>query len=321
MEERQNEEIVEERKWCVYMHINKESRKVYIGITCQKPEVRWRVDGSGYVGSTYFWSAIQKYGWENFEHKIVLNGLSRDEACTKEIELIELYDSTNPMKGYNLSKGGDLGGYGIEVSEETRRKISDANKGRTISEETRQKISQSEKGKFVSDETRQKLSDALKGKYVGENSPLYGVPLSEEHKQKNREAHIGKCASKETKQKMSLSHKARLADPKNHPNYGKHLSETHRQNIGKANKGRLISDKHKKILSELHSIAVVQLTKDKQFICDYPSIKVAEQVTGVPHHINECCRGKRKTCGGFIWMYKEEYEQQFKNLNKDKKEK
>ena len=320
MEELQNEEVVEEpvtedRRWCVYMHTNKENGKVYIGVTCQKPEFRWRSDGSGYVGSTYFWSAIQKYGWDNFTHQILFDGLNRSEACEKEISLIALYDSTNPKNGYNISKGGDLGGYGVEVSEETRRKISDANKGRIVSEETRQKISQSEKGKFVSEETKQKLSEALRGKYVGENHPLYGIPHSNEHKQKNRETHIGKRASEETKRKMSLSHKDRLKDPKNHPNYGRHLSEEHKRNLSKANKGKILSEEHKQKLREASSIPVVQLTMDNQYICEHPSAKVAEEITGIAGHITCCCNGNRKSAGGFRWMRKEDYENQLKNLN------
>lgn len=319
MEELQNEEVVdqpvEDRRWCVYMHTCKENGKVYIGITCQKPEWRWRSDGSGYIGSTYFWSAIQKYGWENFAHQIIFDGLSREEACEAEINLISLYDSTNPQKGYNLSKGGDSGGFGVEISEETRRRISEANKGRVVSEETRQKISQSEMGKFVSEETKRKISDALKGKYVGEKNPMYGIPLSDEHKQKDRDAHIGKRASEETKRKMSLSHKERLSDPTKHPNYGKHLSEEHRRKISESNIGKKLSENHKQKLSEASGIPVVQLTMDNQFICEYPSAKAAEQATGVTGHITCCCSGNRKSAGGFRWMRKEDYEKQLKNLN------
>ena len=34
-------------KYCVYKHTNKTNNKVYIGITCRKPEVRWD-SGWGY---------------------------------------------------------------------------------------------------------------------------------------------------------------------------------------------------------------------------------------------------------------------------------
>ena len=312
MENLQNKEITEETKeelnWCVYIHTCKINNKAYIGIAKGNPKRRWGKNGCRYLlknkDGTYIHpalaQALNKYkDWNNdWEHIIFKDGLSESKAKYIEKILIALF-KTNVCKygfkyGYNCTDGGD----GLS--------------GKPCSEETKRKISESERGKLVSDETKQKLSTSLKGKYTGEAHPLWGVKISEESKKKNRDAHLGKKASEETKKKMSSTHKQRLADPKNHPNYGKHLSETHRKNIGKANKGRRISDKHKEILSEFRSIAVVQLTKDGQFICDYPSIKAAEQITGVPHHINECCRGKRKTCGGFIWMYKKEYEQQFK---------
>ena len=93
-------------KYSVYMHRNKINDKVYIGITCQVPEYRWKKDGKGYVECPLFWNAINKYGWDNFEHTIIENGLDADRANEMEIALIREYDSANPAHGYNLSKGG-----------------------------------------------------------------------------------------------------------------------------------------------------------------------------------------------------------------------
>ena len=75
------------------MHINKINNKKYIGITGRNPKLRWGVNGNGYKGNKYFYNAIQKYGWENFEHKILFENLSLEEACDKEKYLIELYKS------------------------------------------------------------------------------------------------------------------------------------------------------------------------------------------------------------------------------------
>ena len=105
------------------------------------------------------------------------------------------------------------------LSEEHKRKDSEALKGRIISEEHRNKISEALKGKKKSEEHKKKLrvpkseehvknvSNALKGKYVGENNPFYGKKHTEEIKQKLRESNLGKKASEETKQKSSNSHK------------------------------------------------------------------------------------------------------------------
>ena len=70
--------------WTVYIHTNKENGKVYIGITGQTVERRWRSDGSGYKKCLLFYRAIQKYGWDNFNHIVLLENIS--EECAKEIE-------------------------------------------------------------------------------------------------------------------------------------------------------------------------------------------------------------------------------------------
>lgn len=94
-----------ERDYCLYIHKNKINGKVYVGIT-RRLENRWAGKGSAYIGCRYFYSAIQKYGWDNFEHIVVQNGLTQKEAQQAEIDMISELDSTNPQKGYNIEKGG-----------------------------------------------------------------------------------------------------------------------------------------------------------------------------------------------------------------------
>lgn len=56
-------------------------------------------------------------------------------------------------------------------NEETKKKLSEANKGKKLSEETRNKISEIKKGKHHTEQTRKKLSEANKGKYRREKHP------------------------------------------------------------------------------------------------------------------------------------------------------
>ena len=113
-----------EKTYCVYKHTNILNGKIYIGITSQQPERRWK-NGYGYEGNEYFYRAIQKYGWnEGFEHEIIVDGLTKEQACAIEIELIQAYDSTNSNKGYNFSSGGDCGNSGCSRSEEWVEKMS-----------------------------------------------------------------------------------------------------------------------------------------------------------------------------------------------------
>ena len=80
---------------------------------------------------------------------------------------------------------------GRTFTEDTRRKLSEAKKGENNplfgkhrSDETRIKISEAQKGRTFSEEHRRKLSEAHKGK----TSPRKGVTLSEETRRKMSEA-------------------------------------------------------------------------------------------------------------------------------------
>ena len=105
--------------YCVYKH-TAPNGKVYIGITSRKPEKRWRKDGSGYITSPHFFSAIQKYGWNAFNHDILFVGLTKDEACEKEKALIAEYNSADRRFGYNATLGGETG---LKITEEVKEKL------------------------------------------------------------------------------------------------------------------------------------------------------------------------------------------------------
>ena len=159
--------------YTVYKH-TAPNGKVYIGITGRKPEQRWR-NGEGYKNNPHFYSAIRKYTWKNFDHEIVENGLTKQQACDLEIELIAKYDATNPRKGYNHSTGGEYGALGTHNSIEARRKMSEAHKGLMAgakhwhygqhwSEEAKRKMREAHKFQRVSEETKRKMSKSRKGK-------------------------------------------------------------------------------------------------------------------------------------------------------------
>ena len=166
--------------YTVYQHKNKINSKVYIGITKQEPEQRWR-HGQGYKSSPHFYAAIQKYGWDNFEHNILFQNLTKEKACKKEQELIAKYHSMDREFGYNSTSGGDI----FTMNEETKRKISQSmigNKnglGHPCSEEKKKKISEAQKGKHLTEEHKQKLSKAAKNRHT---------PCSDQAKENIRKA-------------------------------------------------------------------------------------------------------------------------------------
>lgn len=167
--------------YCVYKHTSP-SGKSYIGMTCQIPHRRWR-HGEGYVECSAFYNAIKKYGWENFEHEILEENLSFEKACEMEKHYISKYHSLVTENGYNLETGGCLN---HTVTEETRRKIAEAMRGRIrkpLTSEQRKKISDAHRGKKKpprSEETCRKLSKALTGR-----------TFSEEHRKHISESKLG----------------------------------------------------------------------------------------------------------------------------------
>lgn len=99
------EHYVSKDKWCIYYHRNKINGKVYIGQS-KNTKHRFVSNGVGYKENPHFWSSIQKYGWDNFEHEILIKDLTKEQADIIERELIKKYDLRNPDKGYNIADGG-----------------------------------------------------------------------------------------------------------------------------------------------------------------------------------------------------------------------
>ena len=70
----------------VYKHTNLINHKSYIGITSQKCENRWGINGKGYELQPKFYHAIQKYGWDNFQHDILYTNLDKETALKIEAD-------------------------------------------------------------------------------------------------------------------------------------------------------------------------------------------------------------------------------------------
>ena len=135
----------DDARWTVYVHIvpkeisNYSHDKYYVGITSLKPEHRWGCNGNGYSQRGHFKYAIQKYGWDNIQHEIIATHLTESEAKEFEKKLIISLDSNNSQYGYNMTSGGD-GTNGYSMSEETKKKISCANKGKKRTPEEIERI-------------------------------------------------------------------------------------------------------------------------------------------------------------------------------------
>ena len=153
--------------YTVYKHINKINGKVYIGQTALNVERRWR-NGKGYKTGV-FKKAIEKYGWDNFEHIIIRDKLSKEEANLLEVSLIRKYKELGIC--YNITDGGE-GACGYKHTEESKKKISSRSKGKKIPEYIKILVSERFKGVALTEEHKLKISIALRGKSKSEEAKL-----------------------------------------------------------------------------------------------------------------------------------------------------
>ena len=130
---------------------------------------------------------------------LLKQNLTEEEAFKHEKYMIDVFGRKDLETGvlHNRTNGGE-GSSGFVPSEETRRKISEANKGRTFLEEHKKKLSESGKVKIFSEEHKRKIGAKSKGR-----------TLSEETRRKLSEANKGKTRSEETKEKMREQVKGR----------------------------------------------------------------------------------------------------------------
>lgn len=305
-----------EREYCVYKH-TAPNGKVYIGLTCKKPNARW-ANGYGYKNQM-FYNAIQKYGWNNIKHEILFEKLTKSEAEQKEIELIAYYDSTNPNKGYNISLGG-ASTLGVECSDEKRKKISESHKGKKRSQESIRKQSETTKGHLCSEDTRRKISEA--------NSNRIWTDAS---KEKLRIANIGKKLTKERREQISEYFKLYSPNKKQvicietnityeSLNDVERKTGISRKVIGNvcSGIGKTAGGFHWCFLRDYNkNTYIIQspktTNKPKNVICletgkIFESIGEASRQTSVSRQgIIKVCQGEQKTAGKLHWQYYDDY--------------
>ena len=268
----------------VYMHKNKINNKIYIGRTKQTKTNRWGTNGNGYRDQADFWQAINDFGWDNFEHIILAENLTQDEANKLERELIAKYNTTDLDYGYNGNSGGEKG---LQWSDAARERMSESAKQR-CDEEWRIQNSQLQSGSKrpqcsnpCSDEVkeifRKRNSKAVYQKTLGgmiirkfnsqsEAERITGVP----------QASIWRCCNNQVKSAGGYDW-----------DYVDSCNEPHENRMQ----------------------IVVQLDFDGNYIREWACAAYAEDELGIVRgKVTVCCKGYRRSTGGFKWMYKEDYD-------------
>ena len=215
---------------CVYLIENLTNGKKYIGQTVNfyRRKVGHKYDSK--ISTTPLYNAIRKDEWENFEFIILIKDhtINYNFLDFWECYFINLFDTLNRGKGYNLESGGNL--------------------NKVFTEEAKKNMSKVKLGKKMSEETKEKLRELN----LGENNAFYGKKHKDESIQKMREKQLGKTLSEETKQKIKKS----TTGDKNHFYGKKHtdkvknkIKEHHKNNENYAFHGKTHTEERNKQLS------------------------------------------------------------------------
>jgi group I intron endonuclease len=240
----------------IYLIKNIVNNKIYIGSAVDISN-RWRRHKrelrKGKHHNILLLRAWCKYGEQSFTFEILEEVSNSDHLLAYEQVYLDYYKSYEEDKGYNICKVAGSP-FGTKLSEETRRKISEANKGHIVSEETKKKIGEANSGRKLTEEHKDKIRKINIGKKHTEETKRKmseagkGKTFSEETRRKLSEAGKDKTFSEEHKKKLSEAHKGKIRKI----NIGKKHTEETKRKMSEAKKGKMLSEEHKKKLSEAH---------------------------------------------------------------------
>ena len=228
--------------------------------------------------------AWNKYGENAFQFEAI-ELCPAEVTSEREVYWIDFYRCNRAKSdhGYNATDGGD----GATGNQNVKNRVQ-INNGTT-----QRLVEKSDVKMYLLDGYQKGLLPSTVNKIknnrpdrTGANNPNFGKTFSESTRERMRDAHLGM-------QSYWM---------------GKHLSENHKKKIGDSQRGRTLPVETRKKISNGHKRPVVKLSKEGTYLNKYDSGLAAEQETGINRtHISSCCKGKRKSAGGFIWRFECEY--------------
>lgn len=144
----------------VYCIENKVNFKRYVGSSINMKERlrnhKNKLKRNKHVNN-YLQNAFNKYGIDNFNFLIICEVQNKDDLLKVEQYYIDLYNSFYDSNGYNIRRDASSN-LGFKHAEETKAKLSKISKKRFAKKENHNRY-----GVPVSSETRRKLSESRKG--------------------------------------------------------------------------------------------------------------------------------------------------------------
>ena len=283
----------EDKKFIIYMHKNKINGKIYIGQTCRSLRLRSGANGKNYATQPIFYRAIQKYGWDNFEHTVLYRDLTSEDANKKEIELIEKYNTRDRKCGYNQCVGGN-------------NLCGDSNPF---------------DGHSHTDTTKRIIAEKARERNIGENNPNYNNhklkygnnPNAKEVRQYDKDGNLISVYS-------CVSEAANELGVKSPGNISKNCRGTRGLAYGYiwvyTDELYLLDEKIRNSICVCDKVggknpmskSVLQYSLDKELVNEWDSIADAARYLNKKYaseEIIDCAKGRRSDAYGYIWKYKE----------------
>jgi group I intron endonuclease len=200
----------------IYKIINAVDGKFYIGSAADIDD-RWSVHKSllrnGKHANRHLQSSWKKYGEESFQFEVI-EIVDRD-LIDRENFWIAMTNCTNPEVGYNIQLVAGSSRLGMPHTEETKKKISEAQKGekcwlygKKLPDEHVNKVAESNRGKKRTAEQKQRISESQKG----EKGFWYGKSMPAETKAKMSEARKGRRTSTKISREQAFEIKVLLME-------------------------------------------------------------------------------------------------------------
>lgn len=157
----------------IYCITNKLNGKKYIGQSVNI-ENRFKQHISGHDTNSHIDNSMRKHGLDNFNLEILLE-CDESQLDAEEIKFINLYATY--MNGYNLTRGGDLKGYGNPMKNPIlAKKNGEARKGYRHSEDTKERLSTMTNSTGYFRVSKEKSKKVKRGFYYGYIYPIeYGA--------------------------------------------------------------------------------------------------------------------------------------------------
>ena len=295
----------------IYLITNKINNKKYVGQTINSLEKRWKThiyDAKTKRTNMPLHHAMNKHGIENFIVEEIDRAYNRKELNEKEQHYIQLYNTLiKNNQGYNL----DLGGNNRESRGSSVCQFSlEGKKIKTFPsiEEASRKTGTQSSGIVLCCRGKRKFSNNFQWCYSQNEESFTGtVP----EKPKTTSKPVVQYDDNDQVVKVWKSATQAAKELRINRQHIYKVCKGERKHCG-GYKWKYYNDsdntpKQTKITNL--GRPVQQFSKDGIFIREFASIREAETFLGIKEgksKISEVCNGKRKTCRGFIWRYKNE---------------